>query len=103
MMKNERSNRWQERVKKTERRKKRKKEANRKREINKKLKKIEKKKKEKKEEKMAKYKYSKLGRLNITSSQAICARKDISRIEQIGINEWEGQNKERIPMDLSFH
>ena len=65
-MKNERSNRRQERVKKTERGKKRKKEANRKREI---------------------YKYSKLGRLNITSSQAICTRKDISRIEQIGLNE----------------
>ena len=66
MMKNERSNRRQERVKKTERGKKRKKEANRKREI---------------------YKYSKLGTLNITSSQATCARKDISRIEQIVVTE----------------
>ena len=87
MIKNERSNRKQERVKKTERGKKRKKEANRKREINKKVKKIEKKKERKKKDKMAKYKYSKLGRLNIIFSQALCTRKDISRIEQIGVNE----------------
>ena len=86
-MKNERSNRRQERVKKTERGKKRKKEANRKREINKELKKNTEKKERKKEEKMAKYKYSKLGRLNIIFSQAICTRKDVSSIEQIGVNE----------------